>query len=90
MTHNGINTYMRALLILCLLATASCNRCYECERTVSRTSDKPFPGYPVAAVSKFSVTKEQAEAFNGLLVIERDTINGVVLTTNIKTVCGKN
>lgn len=78
---------MKRVLFLALILTASCNRCYECERTVSRTSDKPFPGYPVAAVTRFDATKEQAEAFNGVLIIERDTINGVILTSNIKTVC---
>ncbi len=74
-------------LILAMLTLISCQRCYECERQVARTSDKPFPGYPVTAVIKFDVTKEQAEAFNGVLIIERDTINGVILTTNIKTIC---
>ena len=80
---------MRAPLLIIALALliTSCQKCYQCEREVARTSDKPFPGYPVTAVIKFDATKEQAEAFNGVLIIEKDTINGVVLTTNIKTIC---
>lgn len=76
-----------AFTLLMLFTLTSCQKCYECERQVARTSNKPFPGYPVTAVIKFDATKEQAEAFNGVLTIEHDTINGVVLTTNIKTIC---
>lgn len=80
---------MKPILYITLIALtlSSCQKCYECERQVARTSDKPFPGYPVTAVIKFDATREQAEAFNGVLKIEKDTINGVILTTNIKTVC---
>lgn len=79
--------YYTIFILFLALPFAACQKCYECEREVARTSDKPFPGYPVTAVLKFDATKEQAEAFNGVLVIEKDTINGVILTTNIKTTC---
>jgi hypothetical protein len=73
-----------------LVIMSSCdNRCYTCQREVACTSDAPFPGYPVTSVTEFKVTKEQAEAYNNLLIIKKDTVNGVVLTTNSKTVCGR-
>ena len=78
------------LILLISIILISCDgKCYTCQREVARTSDKPFPGYPVTATIEFNATKEEAEAFNNLLIIEKDTINGVVLTTNIKTVCDR-
>ena len=81
---------MRAQIIILLISIilSSCDgKCYTCQREVARTSDKPFPGYPVTATIEFDATKEEAETFNNLLIVEKDTVNGVVLTTNIKTVC---
>lgn len=83
---------MRTSILILFLASiiSSCDdKCYTCQREVARTADAPFPGYPVTAVTKFDVTQEQAEAYHNLLVIEKDTVNGVVLTTNIKTTCGR-
>jgi hypothetical protein len=74
--------------LFALLLLSSCEQCYTCKREIARTSDKPFPGYPVTAVQEFNVTKSDAEVFNSnSFVIEKDTINGVILTTNIKTKC---
>jgi hypothetical protein len=83
---------MRAAVLTIFLSIImiSCDdKCYTCQREVARTSDAPFPGYPVTSITEFDVTKEQADAFNNLLIIEKDTVNGVVLTTNIKTECGR-
>jgi len=90
--YRCINKNMKDLLFIVLIPilVSSCDtQCYTCTREVARTADAPFPGYPVTAVTKFDATKEEAEAFNNLLIIEKDTVNGVVLTTNIKTVCGR-
>jgi hypothetical protein len=76
----------KCLFLLIIFMLAACE-CYDCEREVARTTDKPYPGYPVAATIKFTATKEEAEALNGLLIIEKDTINGVIITSNIKTRC---
>lgn len=78
---------LKCILALIIFTLASCKECYDCERTVARVSDKPFPGYPVAATVKFTATKAEALALDGKLVVERDTINGVILTSNIETRC---
>ena len=74
-------------LLIALLLSSCSKECHTCKREIARTSDKPFPGYPVASTTYFDATKEEAEAFNHSYKITRDTINGVILTTNDKITC---